>query len=376
MNGRYFLLALLFAPAVGCGQTNGNHHDTVDGTDAPEGTTDGSVVASTSADSGADGTSASATGTGGSIGDSANTGGADQETTTTSNGTSSAGGTGGAGTKNASSTVGGAGSKGDAGASGDLDCSGSFGEPELLFYDENERTESLAPTGDELELFYVQSNADASVRRVAVRARTSASETFGDASFPQGLADVCGSDRVDSVDISEDGLSLYVACIQQDLEEPATLRLAKRATRAEAFVVSAQSFGRVWHSISIGTDQLSLYAQPASANAPVVSRRLSTSDPFPAAEAVEIAGWLGNPDVNHSGLEIYGTVTNETTSLPQLVVAKRPATNLPFSEPTTAGLPEVSAASPAISADCQTLYFVRVVADGGKPSYLAEIAQR
>src|SRR4051812_41851621 len=42
------------------------------------------------------------------------------------------------------------------GSLGSGSCSGAFRPSELLFADPNENVNSLSPTGDELELFYVQ----------------------------------------------------------------------------------------------------------------------------------------------------------------------------------------------------------------------------
>lgn len=274
-------------------------------------------------------------------------------------GSGAGGGGGGGGRGNAGSGTGG--SSGSAtGGSPTGDCSGAFGEPELLFSGDV-NLGSVSVTADELEMYYVDDEP-------FVRKRASRSDPFGDAEILAQVASTCAADDV-TLDVSEDGLRLYFVCSNPDLlgSLPEALELATRPDRSSDFEVTEAPGGSVNPSFGLTANELTVYAfATSSAGSPGTLRmweRSSTSDGFDSSDPVPgITGDLLHPDPTHDELGLYGYVRPDY----HLALSTRASASESFSAPRTDGLPvppeDWLDASPAISADCRTLYFTRMPA--------------
>lgn len=277
----------------------------------------------------------------------------------------------------AGSDVGGAmnGGGGDGGGAGPAtpDCSGSFGEPELAFEDGELFANSLSPTGDELELFYFTYDPNSASRQLARRARDTRAAAFGPRLDIPELANLCGSQDISSLEISDDGLRLYVSCAEEAaaMAVSSTLYVAQRASRSAAFVPGEQTLGTVNLSIGIARDELTLYSV-TDAPQLTVQERSSITEAFGSPTSVAGADVeFRTPEPSPDGLSLFGVVS-DAASGGRISVMTRASQTAPFASPTTEGMPTAPAGqgagdgSPAISADCRTLYFVRLPEVGSK----------
>jgi hypothetical protein len=234
----------------------------------------------------------------------------------------------------------------------------------------------LSPTADELDLFYVHTDRSMPTPpKVVVRHRASKSAPFASPVELPELGTLCTASQSMFLDASEDGLRLYFTCAD-DSPMPTTvpLRVAHRSDKSSPFMLEAMSLGMVGRSIALGADELVAYASPFAMDAPsgdLAYTRSSTTASFGAGVSLTgISAMFRTPEPSHDGLLLFGTVAMGSTS--SLAVASRASVGANFSAPSMAGLPARPAgvdvdSSPAISADCRTLYFVRILAaDAGR----------
>jgi hypothetical protein len=325
--------------------------------------------------------------TGGSAGAGGSTGGA--------GGTSGAagaatGGTSGAATGGA--TTGGAGGStnagsggstgGSAGSAGVVDCTGTFGAPELLFAAASGETpQSLSVTGDDLELFY-EVESDAAGPRVEMRKRSSRTAPFGEPEEVTGeLLSICSGTNGPSLDVSDDGLRLYLTCVdtQGDSIVPGPIRVAERPSRtSSAFTLRTDSVGFGGVSISVSADELTAFWSDygdRSAPKPVTATRPALQDSFgaPLPPAGAENDTLRHPEISSDLRYLFGAL-DVGTGLSRLVMYTRPSPGVAFGAPGSQGLPTpplvtddpgtatvegVEDLSPTLSADCRSLYFLR-----------------
>lgn len=288
---------------------------------------------------------------------------------------SGTGGQGGSGAGLGGTAAGG--SSGAAGGNGAVECTGAFGPPELLFSDED--TGSLSVTADELELFY------SSASGAKIRTRQVRGEAFGEPTTLDQLANACEADKtIVTLDVSEDGLRLYFTCSSYDTvghaEEP--LMLAERESRSAEFDVADEPVGFVTSSFGVSADELVVYSLQLDIDTvsgqTTMWERSSTDDPFGGPSAVPgITVQFAHPDESKDGLALYGALRPDY----RLAVASRRSAGAGFSAPVTDGLPSPPMgqrdASPAISADCRTLYFTRLPSASSTTSLIeAYVAHR
>jgi len=229
---------------------------------------------------------------------------------------------------------------------------------------------SPAVTGDELEIFdpeFPEGTTNVAAR-IVVRRRPSLTGAF---SAPvvlhefDGLCDPSGDST--TLDVSADGLRLYVACVS---EGGGPLYRATRQTRSAPFVLSTAPVGIVGFFVALSVDELSAWSQNPQGKGMYMYRRSRIDESFDGGQPVPglTEQQLSGPEPTPDGLGLLGAIL-----LPSgeqgLTLARRASTGSPFSSPEVRGLPVpppmTSDSGPSISTDCRRLYFVRL---GAAPS--------
>lgn len=284
----------------------------------------------------------------------------------------------------------GAGSGGSSGATGGSagvpsgDCAAPFTTTRLAFTpDPNATPTSLSVTDDELELYYAHP-------LVYVRRRAARTDAFGAESELTELSPVCSTATDGSVDVTGDGLRLYFSCGAGAGAVP--IRLATRADRNSPFVVDSNTFGTVEASLSVSSDELTLFSvinNGDSAQA-LIHTRATTSEPFGSGSPIPgINVPFRFPELSADGSTLFGSIA-PTPLIWRLARATRDPATGSFSAPTTDGLPVSPAVppeptsmlvqgdyTPTVPGGCGALYFLR----SGRPNlntvtFTVEVAER
>ena len=272
----------------------------------------------------------------------------------------SAGGGAGASGSGAGGSSGAAGSAG----SGPAGSCGPFGAPEALFASPDILS-SVSITGDDLELFYYVDN------RVFVSKRATVADAFMDATEVTELASLCVDGIGPSLDVTADGLRLYIDCADGATE----LYLAERPNRTSQFSVGPEPVGMTGTSISLSPDELTAYTSTSDAQnwQPMMHVRASTAEPF--GDEMPIPGLVGPfrmLELANDGRSLFGVLARpEAPTVWRLGVATRSTESGPsFSPPVTDGLRDptifggtVSDYTPTLNATCTALYFMSLTSD-------------
>lgn len=291
------------------------------------------------------------------------------------------GDSGSGGASGGSSGQGGAstGGSGLGGAGSGVSCTGAFGAPRTLWIETQSAASSLSVTDDELEIYYIirdvilDAGATLGEYVVKMRTRQTKSALFSDPVTLTQLSDVCaaevgaGTFNLGGVDVSGDGLRLYFSCYDE-LADVGSVHLAERSDRNSAFTLNAGTFGSVSSSLDVTRGELTLLAVAGYANGgtpeTVMHTRASTAEPFGTAIPVPgVPSEFHQPDLARDGLHLYGSMRDPVTAVNQLAVAVRTDPGAAFGPPAIDGLPFTTGSedyTPAISADCRTLYFERL----------------
>lgn len=258
------------------------------------------------------------------------------------------------------------------------ECNGAFGEPVVLFTAEMSIPQSFTITPDELELYYV--NDLDGERIIERRVRSSRTTGFGPGEPVSELLDVCPSVNaafaVGTVDLSPDGLVAYIAC-EEDVTLPTTLVTARRTSLGGAFTPDPTPLGMVGASFATADGLEGFSNTPAELAGLDRHQRASLAVPFGTAERLSIQ--LRGPDPSNDGLWLFGSVAvgGGTSEEYQLAAAARSDLASPFGEPSAEGFPTPPAGfsdyTPTISADCRSLYFLRL---GESSVFSVMLAQR
>jgi hypothetical protein len=233
-------------------------------------------------------------------------------------------------------------------------CAGAFKAPSPQILSGDKPPSNLSITGDELELFF-NSGSD-----IFSHLRASTGVLFPAATPVAGLSGVCGALVVGGMDVTLDGLRLYVACSDDAGGYTGPLRLATRADRQSPFVLSPDELGTVGNSISISKDELTLYGvtQPGVMGYTLVYKRQSLGDPFgPGQLVMGLGGPFSYPEISPDDLNLFGAtgLGNEG-----LAVASRATPAGDFSAPTHDGLPAPAGGllqfGPTVSQSCRLYY--------------------
>jgi hypothetical protein len=210
-------------------------------------------------------------------------------------------------------------------------------------------------------------------------ARSSRDASFGDAADVTELDSVCDASDERGISITPDGLRLFADCYMgTSTFTPGPVQLAKRATRDAMFTIDTTSYGTVGPQIDVTPDELTAFtsSETNSMSPPREYSRSSSDQPFangqaiPGLESVD----LGTPFLAADGLTLFGGMTNG-----DLVQVARPAAGMPFAAPSVifAGQSNMLAfKAPEVSADCRTLYFVRIDTASGSSTYSLEVSKR
>lgn len=298
--------------------------------------------------------------------------------TVTSAATSAPSGSGGGSQVTASVTSGGPSSTASTTGGSSADCSGAFGEPVELFAVELSPPQSFAITPDELELYYVI--APDEVRIIERRVRSSRSASFGPPQAVPELLDLCpglsAELAVGTIDLSPDGLVAYISC-EETVELPTTLVRATRTALGAPFTPDPTPLGTVGASFATADGLEGFANTPEALDQLDRYQRASLTVPFGEAERLAIQ--LRGPDPSNDGLWLFGGLPIAGTDPVdyQLGAAMRAARADPFGAPTSEGFPappaDFSDYTPTISADCRSLYFLRI---GASTMFSVMVAQR
>jgi hypothetical protein len=291
-------------------------------------------------------------------------------------GTGGAGGTSGTGGSaaggSAGAAVGGSGGTNAAGASGSggsagtpsVDCTGSFGEPTVVFTNAPSiGLGSLTLRADELELIYAEAPFDETLPRHfrrSVRAGRDVPFTAGEVIAPLDAA--CADDQNRTGELTRDGLRFYFTCYIDFEDEPNAIRLARRPSVDAPFVVDSTTYGVARSGLALDTDELTVFTSGSTeGSAPFARRRTTTADPFgDESPLTGLDGWV-TLTLSSDGRQLYGASYTEADRRSLLGATRSGPTE--FAAPTvvrTFAEPVYVFGSPAISADCRTLYYVSV----------------
>lgn len=298
---------------------------------------------------------------------------------TSSTGGGSSGGPGSGGTSGAAAAgTSGGGAGGSAGAL--ADCSGAFGTPELVFDSGTSPAGSLTLTADELELYYGLQDTSTDAFPVFVRKRSSRVEPFGNPTEVPELTSICAPAQP-SMDVSNDGMRMYMECDYG----VGPLHIATRASRSEPFQRTGSPLGDVGDSIDVSADELVLIGvKDVTSDGRVgMHQRASLDAPFGAETPVPgIDGEFRHPTLAPDGLTLFGTLNPDPAdpAASRLAVAERTTSSAAFSVPIELVVPGASQQNsdytPALSADCRSLYFLRAAGDAASRTWSVYVARR
>jgi hypothetical protein len=336
-------------PATSAGQAGGGTAGQGDAGHATGGHGAGSGGASTA---GAGGMS----GYGGSAGTNARGGDGGAATGGVSGGQGGVSGNPGVGGQSAAGSAGeNAGDGGTAGGSPSIDCSGTFGEPRVVFDPNTAKLFSPTLNAEETELLYAMGDDNLQYFRST---RSSKLDEFGTGEPLTELDAACVTTDSRTIDLSADGLRVYLVCYGPDNPNTNTLRIALRPAPGAPFVLDPKSYGAVGPSAAIATGDLTLYSSAVmiGQGPALVFERATRSAPFDAGKAIPgLESYaLVTPDVSTDGLALFASYMGG------IVVATRASASDSF----TFGdfiVPSGEYVSPAISEDCRSLYAVRQV---------------
>ncbi|HEX5098888.1 MAG TPA: hypothetical protein VFV94_05285, partial [Polyangiaceae bacterium] len=287
-------------------------------------------------------------------------------------GGSGANGSGGSEAGADGSGTGGASTGGSSGMSGTAgtpapDCTGTFGEPTLVMDGAGERLGGLTLSADELELIYEASPMDAAAEH---HFRRSTRERKDDVFLPGDeltmLDDACLTPTlVRSGELSNDGLRFYFGCYQGLTDEPQPVRIARRKALDAEFVLDSEELGTSLSGLALDADELMIVTSPATKGGPLFARtRALASDVFgPEITLIGLDGLI-TPDLSSDGQHLFASRYTDVNQN-SLVTAERTGP-LTFSTALTIRQledPVLLVGSPAISADCRSLYYVNVTTD-------------
>lgn len=309
------------------------------------------------------------------------------------------------GTSGTSAGVAGAGAAGAgaAGAGTDGTCTNTFGTPELIVADTpGVLRQCLTVTGDDLELYYEERRDGAA--HVMVMKRSDRNAAFGAAAeLDSSIWSWCTPVEDPSLDVSDDGLRLYLTCVDTDTPNgdggytSSAIRVAERPTRAAAFSLNPTAYGIGNVSLSVSQDELTAFWSDFSESVTprsVMATRASKTEPF--GSPVPIPGLqdnVRNPELANDALHLFGSVelsdkmygvvmftrTSPSASFAPVTEADLAVEHLVGTgdDPNTSTLEGTSDYSPTLSGDCRSLYFMRrAVTSGASPTSEIFVAKR
>src|SRR5690606_23384928 len=202
------------------------------------------------------------------------------------------------------------------------DCSGDFTETEVMFEDVGWISQALAPSADGLEFYYARQAVDRSLddsgmRLPTLRTRPTKESDFGEPVILWELTTACDIARpgtsLAALDISRDGLRLYMGCSAFIYEEGASgpLLVMERRDRRDSFTLPARTIGEVGISLGLSRDELTAYGPTLDPSVPgiVEYNRSSIQESFGTAEITPGEIPMINPEPTPDGLELWGAMS-------------------------------------------------------------------
>jgi hypothetical protein len=237
-----------------------------------------------------------------------------------------------------------------------------------------------------------------------VRKRSDRTAAFGAATELEGsIWSWCPTALDPSLDVSDDGLRLYLTCIDTTMQNTnggytsGPIRLANRTSRNGTFTLQETEFGTGNVSISVSQDELTAFWSDYTTTTnplPVMATRSSIADPFGPAMAIPgITDSVRQPELADDGEHLFGSVQLLYANFHIFMYTRRGATGpfmpiggtdlvvqqngYPQDDPSTPLIEGASDYSPTVTSDCKSLYFMRrtVMADGSSTSEVF-VAQR
>jgi hypothetical protein len=283
----------------------------------------------------------------------------------------SAGGAAG-GSGGGASAVGGAANAGGGSTTLAKPCEQGFGPAYPLLHEMDSIIHGPSITADGLELYYAVAPMMQEGQTLVRRRRSSTSELFGAVEQLPELAGACGDAEYRNPDIAENGLTLYVTCtarVEIGLPETTVLRVARRASREQAFTLEPEPGGPVFAAAAVSADELMAVSNGEIWDTePRQFRRASRNEPFGTAEPIPgITEPLNSPDLSTDALVLVGS-TRRVGFNQQISWSRRASADADFSQPAPLELSyarelEVTTlGAPNLGADC-ALYFVAIFRD-------------
>jgi hypothetical protein len=268
------------------------------------------------------------------------------------------------------------------------DCSGAFPSSYLpllkVLAPASLASPAIAPS--ELELFYVQYEGDLGPGSFLRTTRPSKGSGFPPGQAVAELDAACQPDQRRAIDLSLDGLRAYLMCFPfDDLMSSGELRIARRASLADPFVLDPMSYGQVGASPTIAPDELTVYTsfEQGVALGPLQSyTRTSVDQAFGPATTVDVATgseeFLASPDIAPDNNTLFAgfdgsvvqVIRNSATTFGTLEVIRGKAVEGDTFDSLDFGAPDVSA-------DCRTVYAIEVdtPADGAASYSIIQVAR-
>jgi hypothetical protein len=255
------------------------------------------------------------------------------------------------------------------------DCSGSFADPQVMFEDPGWISQALAPSANGLEFFYARLAVDRALddsgtRLPTLRTRATIDSNFSEPVILWELTTACESARsgttLAALDISRDGLRLYIGCstFAHTAGSTGPLLVLERPDLGASFELPAQVIGEMGISLGLTRDELTAYGTTLDPSIKEVLwyKRDSIGDTFGPAEIAAGAVSMSNPEPSPDGDELWGVVNITGTTRKQVARSLWNEPSQGYESPTTIELspPEDSSdVSPALTGDCRSLYFSR-----------------
>lgn len=260
----------------------------------------------------------------------------------------------------------------------------------MLFEDPGWISQAITPSASGLEFFYARYAVDRTLddsgtRLPTVRTRRTLDSDFGEPVILWDLATACESVRqgthLAALDLSYDGLRLYIGCSAFAFEPGATgpLLVFERRSQGARFELPPAVVGEVGISLGLTRDELTAYGTTLDPSITAVLRykRGSVHESFGPAEITPGSPTMTNPEPSPDGFELWGVIDTPTstgTSTGRQVAVSRwnedtQAYDTPTAEiaPPPIGSTDIS---PALSSDCRAIYFSRYT---GYPSAISRV---
>jgi hypothetical protein len=243
-----------------------------------------------------------------------------------------------------------------------LSCAGTFA-PARVILDDTGLFQSPATTADELELFYGASLSQGAPQELRVSRRSSRGVNFPAGARVEEVEAYCtvmfptATSR--TVDVTRDGLTLYVSCHDSSAAPEVPLLEFTRADRSSPWTF-ARNAGSAYCCASVSPSGLELYSSDPNGFT-VFATRATPSDVFgPNAPAPGLETTMArSPDLAPDEQSLFATSIGVTG----ILEFTRTDTGFSPTATTHSVLVATAFGGADMSADCRTIYFAAAVND-------------